>query len=450
MDQKRFNEIESHLKDNDLEILRSSKCLCLSCGALFDAREVSDWKNEDNASSALCPRCGLPYVLGDASRLSLGESEAKAYRKKAFEQSHYIARPYDYFWFIDHYRNGDITKNVSNEELYVKYLKVFARYRVDEALLELASFYEKGSSFRKPSLLKATRLYKSPELQFNFVALNHLGDIAYQKKQYREALEYYVKSMSFGSYIGTMRYCDFYYDGLFVKRDEGFALNGYLNLFEHLFQEMVLQKKVSFSSLAQLTKRLSICYSTPLASPNDIGFANIFLLISKFSFQNANRSSPTESFLKDEEEIEKRYQAFLKNENIEPGQPIFDEKTFFTTLLNPRVFPFCFEGEAKVVAADFDPEQKTFDFTIEYPYAPFVIDLGNAYCGFQKSRIDWHFEHVKKVNCVLNSPFKLASSDGFSFISLSIGDSKEPALYIAFEEESDIESMESRKKDEQA
>lgn len=450
MDKKRLDEIESHLQNNDLEILESSCCVCLSCLASFDAREVSNWRSEGGVTSALCPRCGLPYVLGDASHLSLDKKEIESYRKEAFGNKHFISRPDDYWWFIDHYRDGDIEKNAFNEGLYLKYLKTFADYGIDEALLELASFYEKGSSFRKPSLSKAIEVYKNPELQFNFVALNHLGDIASKKKEYREAFEYYVKSMSFGSYVGSMRYYDFYAHGIYVKKDEIFAQNGYLSLFEHLFQELVLQKKVSFSSLAQLTKRLSACYQTPNANVNDIGLSNIFLLISKYCFENANRASATEGFLEDEKEVEKRFQAYLKNEAIEPSEPIFDEKTFFTTMLNPRVFPFCFGGEAKIVEANFDREEKTLDFVIEYPYAPFIIDVGNAYCGFQNPRIEWHFEHVKEANYVLNAPFNRACSDGFSFLSLSPKDSRDSVLYLTFEDTTDEETIEEIKKDGQA
>ena len=454
MDKKRFKEIESHRTNNDLEILKSTNCVCLSCGSSFEARDVSNWLSEGNNTSALCPKCGLPYVLGDASKLALDKKELEVYQKKAFGKSHLETRPDDFWCYIDRYREGNIEKTAPNEELYLSYLKAFAHLEIIDAILELGSFYEKGSAFHAASLQKAIEYYKSPALRFNFFAFNRLGCIALKQKAYREAFEYFAKSMSLGSYMGSVYYYDLYEKGLYVSKDEEFALNGYLTLFERIYEELVLKQKTSFSSLAQICERLSLDYCSRSGNDaNNLGFSNLFLVLARFGLENCEDSFLRgEEFEKDAKDINKRFVDFLNKEQIEPNEPFFDERTFFSSLINPRVFPFVFEGEAKIISAEFDPEEKTLDFTIQYPYPPLIVDVGNAYCGFQKTQIAWHFEHVKEARFLLNTPFKRAISDGFGFLVLSgemLGDFEKCPLYVRFEED-DQEENEEKRKDEQA
>lgn len=57
------------------EILRSDICGCFYCIATFSPTEIDVWiherpANEDVAASddtALCPRCGIDFVIGSAS-----------------------------------------------------------------------------------------------------------------------------------------------------------------------------------------------------------------------------------------------------------------------------------------------------------------------------------------------------------------------------------------------
>jgi NAD-dependent SIR2 family protein deacetylase len=51
------------------ELLRSAVCGCFHCRRTFPPAEVSEWT--DGGQTALCPRCGIDSVLGDASGLAL-------------------------------------------------------------------------------------------------------------------------------------------------------------------------------------------------------------------------------------------------------------------------------------------------------------------------------------------------------------------------------------------
>jgi len=67
-----------HSRGNRKEIEASKRAECFSCGDAFAAKEVSDWTDEWTSPeqqnrvprwTALCPECGEPTVIGDASGL---------------------------------------------------------------------------------------------------------------------------------------------------------------------------------------------------------------------------------------------------------------------------------------------------------------------------------------------------------------------------------------------
>ncbi len=50
-------------------LLKSTICGCHLCRRVFSSSEIHDWTDEDGqgiGQTALCPRCGLDGVLGDA------------------------------------------------------------------------------------------------------------------------------------------------------------------------------------------------------------------------------------------------------------------------------------------------------------------------------------------------------------------------------------------------
>lgn len=74
----------SHTLHNHDEILRSVRCGCFSCRRSFLAHSVTEWVNEedgssvwgedaDGSSTAVCPYCGLDYVIGDASGFEISD-----------------------------------------------------------------------------------------------------------------------------------------------------------------------------------------------------------------------------------------------------------------------------------------------------------------------------------------------------------------------------------------
>jgi hypothetical protein len=69
-------EAHTHGSRHGEEMARSAQAGCFYCCAVFSPSEISDWLDEAagdlsgavaSESTALCPRCGIDSVIGDAS-----------------------------------------------------------------------------------------------------------------------------------------------------------------------------------------------------------------------------------------------------------------------------------------------------------------------------------------------------------------------------------------------
>ena len=67
---EKLHDIHTHCTANREEVEASSRCACFYCQEVFRATEVKDYIVEpsmDYRETALCPRCGVDTVLGDAA-----------------------------------------------------------------------------------------------------------------------------------------------------------------------------------------------------------------------------------------------------------------------------------------------------------------------------------------------------------------------------------------------
>ncbi len=53
------------------ELTASSNCGCFFCCNIFPPSEIEDWT--DDNQTALCPKCGIDSVIGDASGYVISE-----------------------------------------------------------------------------------------------------------------------------------------------------------------------------------------------------------------------------------------------------------------------------------------------------------------------------------------------------------------------------------------
>jgi hypothetical protein len=67
-------------------IERSQLCGCFYCLKTFLSAEIKRWITEPSgASTALCPKCGIDSVIGDASGYELTEQFLSAMHHRWFE-----------------------------------------------------------------------------------------------------------------------------------------------------------------------------------------------------------------------------------------------------------------------------------------------------------------------------------------------------------------------------
>ncbi|WP_411352533.1 cytoplasmic protein [Leisingera aquaemixtae] len=76
-----------HSSRHRSEIERSQKCGCFHCTALFSPSQISDWCDEEHPQqqwTAICPKCGIDSVIGDASGIDVSPEFLTAMNKHWF------------------------------------------------------------------------------------------------------------------------------------------------------------------------------------------------------------------------------------------------------------------------------------------------------------------------------------------------------------------------------
>ncbi len=88
-----------HSARHDEEIARSTFCGCFYCLAVFPPADIEDWV-DDEPRTALCPRCGIDSVIGDASGFPVkGADFLGAMNVYWFQRTVSLGRAKD-AWFI--------------------------------------------------------------------------------------------------------------------------------------------------------------------------------------------------------------------------------------------------------------------------------------------------------------------------------------------------------------
>lgn len=70
---------------NRHDVENSNQCGCFHCVSTFDAQSVGHWA--DSGQTALCPKCGIDAVIGDASGFSTNASFLSAMQRRWFARA---------------------------------------------------------------------------------------------------------------------------------------------------------------------------------------------------------------------------------------------------------------------------------------------------------------------------------------------------------------------------
>jgi len=104
-----LDSIHKHSFDNKAEIDRSEKCHCFYCEAEFSPSDIKEYvfhgrrgkplrMGAKSEETALCPRCGIDSVVGDASGYEMTPPLLHAMHEFWFERS-VLPEDFDYSWF---------------------------------------------------------------------------------------------------------------------------------------------------------------------------------------------------------------------------------------------------------------------------------------------------------------------------------------------------------------
>ena len=65
----RIEEAHKHSINNKEELSKSNSCGCFYCKEIFNPSIIEEWT--DNKTTAICPKCGVDSIIGDASNYNI-------------------------------------------------------------------------------------------------------------------------------------------------------------------------------------------------------------------------------------------------------------------------------------------------------------------------------------------------------------------------------------------
>lgn len=331
-----YSQYLEHARHNELEILASTKCGCLSCGHSSSARLVKSWFTDEQGLSASCPNCGLSYVVGDASGLDIGPSALKSLCAHHAEKTTKDSLFDDYAEYCAAYFDGKIEATPHNEGLYLRYLHVLAdEYQFPLAIHALAVLYGRGGTFVEPDFKKAIFYYRQPPLCYDSSALFELGGVYQhrnQKGDMRRAFESYVKSSAMGSISASLRIGGFYLSGVYVQPDPVFGLNCLLSGFGELFLK-AFTAPMSLVELSATAFDIATCFRDGSGAEKSPFRALRYFLLSDYLGSLAEQNGAGELSFRQEAQKEIEAIAYAEKLDAASKEVVFDEDTFFDTFL---------------------------------------------------------------------------------------------------------------------
>ena len=75
---------KKHAVNNEDEVKASDECGCFHCLETFSKDEIDDWTEGEDGITAVCPKCDVEAVIGDAAGFPLTEELLDALRDDVF------------------------------------------------------------------------------------------------------------------------------------------------------------------------------------------------------------------------------------------------------------------------------------------------------------------------------------------------------------------------------
>jgi hypothetical protein len=84
IDRKTVLKALKHAVANEDEINASEECGCFHCLEVFPKDEIEEFVDGEDGMSAVCPKCSVESVIGDAAGFPLTEELLDAMRQEMF------------------------------------------------------------------------------------------------------------------------------------------------------------------------------------------------------------------------------------------------------------------------------------------------------------------------------------------------------------------------------
>lgn len=383
----KFPEYEEHARDNELEILVSKDCLCFGCGHVFSARDIKNWVKSDDGLSAMCPECGLPHIVGDASGLAVGQDVADAlsdYRESLTDKE---TTRREYVDFCSQFFDGKVEDSPRYEELYVLYLGwLLENFEEPLACLNLARVYARGLRYVDADVDRAIAYYSDPILAYDAQGLYELGllyDRRNAKGDPRRAFESFSKSAALGSLSASLSIANYYMQGKFVAQDQLFGANAMYSVFGEMYGKAFTDLN-TLPEFATCAYNLGLCYYHGLGVKKSNFRALRYYLISSFAANYLKESGGPEMEWTDE--AAKMIAELTKDLSANSDVVVYDEDTFYDSFAEQQDA----YTEKTITQVEYLDNGASLRLGIELARPFLFVDCGNAKLELTKST-EWTF-----------------------------------------------------------
>jgi len=420
--EEELDKIKSHCINNGLEILHSERCACLFCRHVYGARTVSDWDDTSGTISAICPECGMPYVIGDKSGYDFDAATLRDINKALFGAKFMAENPNAARTYISRYAQGKITPKAENEALYAKYLTTLKDSGDASAAFALGDFYQYRAEFVPLDPAKAFEIFSSTEsLAMDPESLDRLGllyldGLPKGRKDAKNAFICFTKSAVSGCPFGLMHYYDCFVNGYYVKTDVDYAMSEIVRLFGNYAREFARSENCSVLLPMSAFRIAATLMGLKPQRKEDFYVILYYSLYAHYAFHCLLPDEAESSIAAKEDDLnESLLSSLMKIMRISSrDKPILDQDTFLDSTSNSGFGSarYALGVEAVATEGDFDPGEHTFRFSVHYSSRPIIVDLHSAFFGKGPQDVRWNFREVANVSIGYGEPFNLIESKG--------------------------------------
>ena len=393
MNEGLLNRYLEHTEDNEAEIVSSSKVACLSCGTISSAREVKEWDDDEGKVKACCPLCGLPTVVGDASRLPLDQDTVLKIRSHLLHSGGDKRYHNEMRRYCDRFIGNEIEHNAFSEKIFLRYSRFLAALGEPNAFSDLGDFYMNGGVSVPADRDESAKWYSDPVLAYDCPALINLaiiyhGGTAKRKANPKKVVELLTKAEMLGSHKARMMLCDLYDEGQGVKADPFLSTKVLTGLYDLAYHSYLIQGYDPDLDLGEIAARLFAHFHQGFGAAVDDEGAFGLALVASYCIQ-ANPDQYDKAFGR---QVEGFVNELAAQYGYKTAEMVFDVDTFNDSMLMlPRAYLL------RLSNLEFDAASHTLTFDLLSPTPVLLLDYASLQTKLLSGSQSFAFDSVAQV-----------------------------------------------------